>query len=64
MGRTNYFIMMSISLAFLFFGGNISSNIFTITTYCYSAAMIAGILTAIGAIIGLYITLRISMLRI
>ncbi len=64
MARANYFVMMSISLIFLFFGGNISANIFTIPTFGYSAAMIAGILTAIGAIIGLYITLRISMLRI
>jgi len=64
MARINYFIMMTVSLMFLFFGGNISANIFTIPTFGYSAAMIAGILTAVGAIIGLSITLRLSMLRI
>jgi len=62
--RTNYFVLMIFALALIFIGGNISSGIFTIPTGGYSIAMISGSLTAIGAIIGLYITLRISMMRI
>ena len=62
--RTNYFALTIFSIILIFAGGNISSNFFSIPTLGYSAPMIAGILTAIGAIIGIYITLRISLLRI
>ena len=62
--RTNYFVLMIFSILLIFVGGNLSSNIFSVPTLGYSAAMLSGVLTAIGAIIGLYITLRISLLRI
>ena len=62
--KTNYFALMIFALALIFIGGNISAGIFTIPTGGYSIAMISGSLTAIGAIVGLYITLRISLLRI
>jgi|GEM_PF-3886515 len=64
MRRTNYFVLMILAIALIFIGGNISSAVFSIPSFGYSAAMISGIMTAIGAIIGLYITLRISLLRI
>ena len=64
MRRTNYFILMIIAIFLIFLGGNISSMFFTIPTFGFSASMLAGTLTAIGAIIGLYITLRISLLRV
>ena len=62
--KTNYFALMIFALALIFIGGNISAGIFTIPTGGYSIAMISGSLTAIGAIVGLYITLRMSLLRI
>lgn len=62
--RTNYFVLMILSIALIFIGGNISSALFTIPTFGVSNAIIAGSITAFGAIIGLYITLRISLLRI
>jgi hypothetical protein len=55
---------MIFAILLIFSGGNISSMIFTVPTFGFSAAMLAGTLIAIGAIIGLYITLRISLLRI
>ena len=64
MRRTNYFVLMIFAIALMFIGGNISAGIFTIPTGGHSIAMLSGSLTAIGAIIGLYITLRISLLRI
>jgi hypothetical protein len=62
--KTNYFALMIFALVLIFIGGNISAGIFIIPTGGYSIAMLSGILTAIGSIIGLYITLRISLLRI